>query len=443
VACLGAGLGACSGSIGNRDSGVVGGADARSGNDGSDAGFGADAVARGDSGEPSLSDGGPPNVGDATPGMDAAPFDAEPGRDGGLGPFYCSMGVQAAGASVPAGYCVRRFAQVGEARALVMASNGDLFVAAPSAPAPGGASNGPGAIVVLSDDNHDGVAELSTFVSGLDSVHGIAIGDGYLYYTTQTDVWRVPYTVGQRQATAPAEPFNLPASFAMGGRWTHGLARSVGGAIYASRGQYGSCDTNVASGEISSVASGGMMTAVATGFRNPMYLRCHPSEELCVAAELGEDGVPGAREKLVVIRAATNYGYPCCYTANDPSTTAQCATVTAEEESITLGDTPFGHDWERGVWGAPYQSALFIAKHGSFYSEPPWAGAGIGYFATDPTTHSPVGSYSEFVSGFGPGPGTTLKRPSDVTFGADGRMYFSDDMGNAVYWVAPTTLRVP
>ncbi len=58
----------------------------------------------------------------------------------------------------PAGFCVKLFATLAEPRSIVFAPNGDLFVAAPSMPTPGGASGGPGAIIVLSDDNHDGVA---------------------------------------------------------------------------------------------------------------------------------------------------------------------------------------------------------------------------------------------------------------------------------------------
>src|SRR5581483_9504378 len=68
----------------------------------------------------------------------------------------CAGGAAVPGATLPAGMCLQKYADVGEARALVFAPNGDLFVAAPSKGAPGGAEGGPGAIMVLSDDNHDG-----------------------------------------------------------------------------------------------------------------------------------------------------------------------------------------------------------------------------------------------------------------------------------------------
>jgi glucose/arabinose dehydrogenase len=48
-------------------------------------------------------------------------------------------------------------------------------------------------------------------------------------------------------------------------------------------------------------------------------------------------------------------------------------------------------------------------------------------------------SWQDFVGGFGPkedpkdGP---LKRPSDVTFSKDGRLFFADDIGGHVFFVA-------
>jgi glucose/arabinose dehydrogenase len=368
-----------------------------------------------------------------------APVDAE----GIAAPTFCSLGREVPGASVPAGFCLRRFASVIEARTLTIAPNGDLFVGAPSAATPGGSSGGPGAIVVLSDDDHDGVAEVSRFAEGLDDVHGIAIGDGYVYFSTISTIWRTPYTPGLRKEMGPRESLGLPARYGQGGRWTHGLARSVAGRLHTSRAQYGLCG-GTAGGEISVVTMGNM-NVVARGFRNPMYLRCHHQDELCAATELGEDGSPGAKEKLIGLRLDTDYGYGSCCNGRlspAPTATGPCNTVTAEDASFPLNDTPFGFDWERDSWPAPYKGGIFVALHGSFYSSPPWAGARIVYAHTDPGSHMPVENWRDFVTGFGP-MGGMLKRPSDVAFASDGRMFFSDDQGGAIYWAAPESLRRP
>jgi glucose/arabinose dehydrogenase len=373
------------------------------------------------------------------------PADLAPSVDHGPRPdvaanAFCALGADVPGAAVPDGFCLRRYAGVEEARTLTMAPNGDLFVGAPSKTTPGGAEGGPGAILVLSDDDHDGIAEVTTFAGGLSDVHGMSIKDGYLYFTTTTEVWRTPYISGQRKESGPRQGMGMPMRFGTGGRWAHGLAVSAGGKIFASRGEYSSCGPT-AGGEISAVDMGSS-TIVAKGFRNPMYMRCHFKDEVCAATELGEDQMPGAREKLIGLHPDTDYGYPCCYTKDRKVSVAPadaCVNVTQEDAEFVLSDTPFGLDWERGVWPAPYQNALFVALHGSFYSKPVWQGARLVYAQTNPTTHLPTEPWHDFLGGFGPD-AVILDRPSDVVFGPDGRMFFSDDQGGAVFWVAPLDL---
>jgi len=366
--------------------------------------------------------------------------------DANTGRTWCSLGTPVNGANVPSGFCLRKFADVPAARTLVFAPNGDLFVSSPFNGTPGGAGGGLGAIIVLSDDDKDGVGELHTFAEGgvLTSIHGIAIGDGSVFFTTDRTAFRTPYTDGQREETPNMRTnFNAPMRYDSS-RWTHGLAYSRNGVLYTSYGEFGQCGgTNM--GQILRVLPWGGMTTVATGFRNPMYMRCHPVDELCLAAELGEDQTPSAREKIVVIRSNTDYGYPCCHSTNWPYQTPDpdsCSNVVPEESSFPIGDTPFGLDWERGSWPLPYRNALFVALHGSFYSNPQWQNAGIVFSITNPRTHLPSGFWTPFVTGFGPG-GSALERPADVVFSEDGRMFFADDHGEAVYWVAPTTLRIP
>jgi glucose/arabinose dehydrogenase len=393
-----------------------------------------------------------PDVGPADTGP-IAPVDAPPlmnddapmaQEEAGVVPagYFCDLGSMVEGASVPGGFCLRRYADVKVARTMAFAPNGDLFVGAPSTGTAGGASGGPGAIVVLSDDNHDGVAEVSNFAEGISDVHGLTLGDGYLYFSTMNTVWRTPYTPGQRrEQDGKRQDLGVPSSFGSGGRWTHGLAHSVSGMLYASRGQYASCGTTPG-GEISRVGMG-QFSAVATGFRNPMYLRCHFRDDACAATELGEDGQPGAKEKLVGLRTtAADYGYPCCYSKDSAIPAAQpgsCGGIRQEDASFVLSDTPFGFDWEHDLWPEPYKGSVFVALHGSFYTQPAWAGARVVFARTDPMTHMPIEGWRDFVGGFGPG-GSVLERPSDVTFAPDGRLFFADDQGGGVYWIAPASL---
>jgi glucose/arabinose dehydrogenase len=363
-------------------------------------------------------------------------------------PTYCGRGADVPGVAPPAGFCLKYYAAVPEPRVIAFAPNGDLFVASPSRGTPGGASGGMGAILVLSDDDHDGLAETHMFLDNVEDVHGLALGGGFLYFTTQTSVWKTPYTDGLRAATGAPIDLKLPTAFGAGGRWTHGLAISQGGQLFASRGEYGQCAsmqaTRPTAGEISAVAADGSLTKVAWGFRNPMYLRCHFKDEVCAAMELGDDLHTGAREKMLVIKPNTNYGFPCCYTKGSPELTGQaCDDIATEEASFELAKTPFGFDWEPGNWPAPYKDGLFVALHGSAYSSPAWEGASIVFAPTSPTTHVPVQSWQDFLKAFSSAGGWPLSRPADVKFAPDGRLFFADDHGGHVFWIAPTTLQAP
>jgi glucose/arabinose dehydrogenase len=275
-------------------------------------------------------------------------------------------------------------------------------------------------------------------------VHGLVIGGGYVWFTTSGGVWRTPYVSGQRGETPGGrQQFSMPRNF-FGGRWTHGLARSPSGALYTTNADStGSmaCSSTRDDGHIFSVDDHGVATVVATGFRNPMYARCHFNSETCLASELGEDEQrPNAREKILRIRSGTWYGYPYCYAPNlveQAICPENCAQVVAEEASFPISNTPFGLDWERGMWPGQYRNALFVALHGSFYSPTPFEGASVVYTATD-ANHIPISTqdWHPFVTGFSRGPGP-LSRPADVAFSPDGRLYVADDTGHAIYWVAP------
>jgi glucose/arabinose dehydrogenase len=330
-------------------------------------------------------------------------------------------------------------------------------VSSPSTTTAAGHTGGRGEIVVLSDDNRDGTAEIHTFArGGLETVHGLDFSNGFLYFTTTDGIYRSPYASGQRAETpgsrqtvvgGPATA--LGAAYQRGGRWTHGLGASVNGRILATRGEYSSCmigpDGRSAPGigEVYEVATGAL-NRVASGFRNPMYARCHSCRDLCMVTEMGEDQTTGAVETLVVINNNQWFGYPCCFqrTTGPQASTGLCACMDEQQIKINLGDSPFGFDWERGAWPEPYRNGVFIALHGSFYL-PNYQGAGIMFLPTDPATGVPrnVAStrFLEATNGTGR---VSLERPSDIRFTRDGRMLISDDKGGAVYWVAPTTWRM-
>jgi hypothetical protein len=389
--------------------------------------------------------------------------------DGGaVGPVdrdFCTSGREVPGLTAPPGFCVRKYSNVRVARVMALAPNGDLFVAAPTNAFATGISGGPGSIVVLHDDERDGVIEETVFATGVNNVHGMVISGGYVYWTNDSLIERTPYTPGQRVERAGGRelviggmvpdgmggmmPDPLSSQFQRGGRQTHGLAASASGRIYATRGEYSSCSVGpggaqaAGTGEIYSVGMHSL-TRVLFGFRNPMYARCHFSRELCMVAELGEDQTTGAIEKLLVIPSAVQwFGYPCCYQRGigPLASSGACADVQQEAVSINLGDTPFGFDWERGRWPAPYRNGLFVALHGSFYTGN-FSGSGIVFLPTDPATGIPLRQApTRFLETTNGQPMPSLQRPTDVVFAPDGRMFVSDDYGGGIYMIAPRYTR--
>src|SRR6266853_159818 len=79
---------------------------------------------------------------DAAGSSDAGSSDA--GSDvNATDPTWCGRGTDVVGAKAADGFCLKHYASIGEARALVLAPNGDLFVAGPSRDTAGGAHGGP------------------------------------------------------------------------------------------------------------------------------------------------------------------------------------------------------------------------------------------------------------------------------------------------------------
>jgi len=391
------------------------------------------------------------------------------------GPKFCDLpGTDATDMIVPPEFCVREFTTtpIAESRVIRFAPNGDLFVAAPSMNTPGGAVDGPGAIMVLPDDDHDGRADsVLTFAgpfprngltacaplevdpNNLACVHGLLFNGDYLYFTRGDELRRFPYAKGARAAATPASQL-VAALGGEGGpemRWTHTLEQHPSGSIYVSRGRFESSACTVVErkkGAVLEVHVEGKAALplapemVADGFRNPMYLRCAPNScGDCYASELtGDswDGVKG-REKIALLRKDETWGYPCCVAPDLPAPGApgtDCSNVRREIAAVPLHDTPFGMDFDRGSFPAPYRHGLFMAIHGVVTS---FGSTGVLWLATDPKSLRPIGEPKVFIRGAGRPNG----RATDLVFAPDGRMFIADDTSGKIFWIAPRTLASP
>jgi glucose/arabinose dehydrogenase len=367
---------------------------------------------------------------------------------------------------LPVGYCAHYFGHAPTARQLRFAPDGRLFVASPTSPTTGGAGNGVAGIVILPDNDGDGVAdETITYLDQLPSTQGLMFNGGYLYFQDGVTVRRVPFQNGDIAPSGSAEAMTTVTVQQAPEHWPKLFDIAQDGTMYVTNGstQGETClSTRPIFGAIFKVAPDGGETEVARGFRNPIALRCEPDHDLCVALELALDysGGTGGREKLVPVHQGDDWGFPCCATQNLPyaSTTyddtgqvPNCSGVGVETDSFFVGHTPFGIDFETGKWPAPWGGRAFVTLHGVFGT---WQGARIVGIARDPSTGLPLPATDidggeadntnmmDFATGWDDGR-QDHGRPAPITFAPDGRMFVGDDQLGVVFWVAPVGLMMP
>jgi len=367
---------------------------------------------------------------------------------------FCDYGSDVAGVTVPDGFCIRKFANVPTPRVLWFAPNGDLFVSSPGKNTVGGAPSGASAIFLFRQTDPTKPPQQFTFASGVSyfSVHGVAVVGNTFYYTVEDAVYSVPYVSGSTEISNSNTPTrvailnsssdtNLP-------RFAHTLAVGTDGSIYVSRGQFDSMicpPSDLRLGGVLRIGSGHNLQGdvVVSGLRDPLFIRCEPWNA-CYAAELTGDTWEslGGSEKIIELHDGDSYGYPCCIapgiTNPELNVKADCSMVASPIHTFPVHNTPFGFDWERGKWPEPYRGAFFIGLHGAFGS---WLHTGLQWAQVDPVTHFPTGNTSDFATGFGRE--GAISRVGDVLFAPDGRLFFADDQGGAIYWIAPRSLSLP
>jgi len=356
---------------------------------------------------------------------------------------------------LPVGFCAHFYGNVGNPRQIKLAPGGELFVSSPTASTTGGGPNGTASIIVLPDDNHDGNADTPvTFLTSLPSTQGMLFTPGYFYYQDDPIIRRLPYTSGERVAPGPGDAvaditiYQDPS----GTHWPKTLDVADDGTIYVGNGGFQSdaCQQpEPFHGGILKLDGSEGGAPVAQGMRNPISVRCSHGHNLCFALELALDysGDAGGREKMVPIRQGDDWGFPCCATTNVPnygvSPVPDCSGIATDEVSWTIGDTPFGLEFEPGNWPAPWKGVAFVATHGAAST---WSGARVVAIALDGTTGLPLpgsdlggpdmGGMTDFATGWDD-KSFAHGRPAELAFAPDGRLFLANDRNGDILWIAP------
>jgi hypothetical protein len=357
--------------------------------------------------------------------------------------------------TLPDGFCVHTFGNVGNPRQIRFAPNGELFVASPTTGTTGGGPNGKAAILILADKDADGYADGApvTYLDSLPSTQGLLFAKGHFYYQNGTKILRVPYASGDHAPSGPAEQVVDVTLYTSSLHWPKTLDEGDDGTIYVTNGgdEGETCDP-------SRPFHGGVLIAdgstggkpIVKGCRNPIGMKCDRGHGHCFAVELAKDYTmnKGGREKLLPIRDGDDWGFPCCASKDLPypgvMPTPDCSATVADTVSFYIGDTPFSVDFSPATWPAPWGRNAIVPTHGAAGS---WSGARVVAVAMDPATDMPVpasnidgGVNSSGMKDFATGWDDLTQshgRPASVTFAKDGRMFLSNDTNGEIIWIAP------
>ena len=343
--------------------------------------------------------------------------------------------------NVPAGFRAELFATgLSHPRWMAVAPNGDVLLAESRA----------GQITLLRDADGDGRAEVRhSFADGLDSPHGLAIRDGWVCVGEETRVSRLPYRVGDLQASGPVEAVTGPRSLGSGGgHWTRNLTFSPDGTqIHVAVGSRG--NIQVEDPPRATVqqfrADGSGQATFASGLRNPVGIAFYPgTDDLYVVVNerdgLGDGLVP---DYLTRVQPGGFYGWPYSYTGSipDPNMGGRGADLAARaivpDVLFKSHSAPLGLVFYQGTqFPAEYRGDAFVALHGSWNSATP---TGYKVVRVPFRDGRPVGSYSNFATGFwveGRDRAGVIGRPAGLAVWNDGSLLVADDTGRAVWRIS-------
>lgn len=306
-------------------------------------------------------------------------------------------------------------------------------------------------VSLLRDADGDGTAELRTvFLKNLNSPFGMALVGDDLYVANTDAVLRFRYTEGQ---TAIAEPgvkvADLPAG-PLNHHWTKGLAAGKGGTrLYVSVGSNSNAGENGLDKEEQRAAileidpATGGSRVFASGLRNPVGIAFEPRTGVLWAVvnerdELGSDLVP---DYLTSVRDGAFYGWPWSYWGRhvdrrvQPENPAKVAQAVVPDYALGNHVAPLGLAFARGdLMPAALREGAFIGEHGS-WNRTPLSGYKVVFVPF--SDGRPNGPPVDVLTGFVDGNGDALGRPVGVAIDRAGALLVADDVGNAVWRVAP------
>lgn len=355
-------------------------------------------------------------------------------RMANIGPMLGSGAV--ADIAVPSGFEVTVFAEgLDGPRFSHVGPDGHLYVA----------DRGNDRVVRLPDANGDGVTDaVEVFADELDSVHSLVFHEGAWYVGVPSGVIRLEDTNGD--GTADSRTTLIDNYTPAGQHSTRTVAFLPDGRLLISAGS--TCNVcleddprRAAVTVYDSPVGQDQLTGeqiFATGLRNAVGLAVNPTTNQLWATNNGRDlmGDDLPPESIYIVEEGNNYGWPFCHSGDivdpDMGEPDSCDRVEPPAATMQAHVAPLGMTFYTGdSFPEEYHGDLFIALHGSWNRSEP-VGYSIVRLPLDngQPTRRPV---EDFAVGWLQDDNSASGRPVDVTVGADGALYVTDDKGGFVY----------
>jgi glucose/arabinose dehydrogenase len=391
------------------------------------------------------------------------------------------------GIALPDGFCAFVAANdLGIARHMTAAPNGDLYVALMARGGPGSPGTGGGGFVALRDADKNGRFEVKEMVSGA-STTGIALHNGYLYLAHPTTIERIKMTAGQLKPTGMPEVIviGLPSDRQHEDK---GIAFDGRGSLYINIGAPSNACQNpdrrpgvkgqdpcpllekhagiwkFDENKLGQTADSG--TRFATGLRqmpaitwhdNALYIAMHNRDQLDTFwpnAFTAKDNAERPAEALFrASKGGENFGWPYCfydYTmksfvlnpeyGGDGKQVGRCKEFTNPVAAYPAHWAPVDIMFYTGTqFPAKYRGGAFIAFHGSWNRSPmPQAGYNVTFQPFGKGQAS--GMFEVFAQNFAGKeplmqPNDAVARPDGVEQAPDGSLYISDSQKGTIWRV--------
>jgi glucose/arabinose dehydrogenase len=383
------------------------------------------------------------------------------------------------GITLPSGFCALVAADaLGAARHIVVAPNGDVYVALQGDGEKGG-------VVALRDTNGDGKFELQEhFGSG--SLTGIALRNGYLYVAGFHTVQRYKMTPGQLKPAEEPETVvtGLPGMPQHGDK---GLTFDGKGSLYVNVGApSNACQTRDRQAKSPGQDpcpilehNGGIWkfdenklgqkqedgTRFATGLRQMPAITWHDGalyiamnnrdqlDTLWPGTFTAKENAERPAEPLYRAVSGSNFGWPYCFYdygqkkfllnpeyGGDGKAVGRCSEFTPPVAAFPAHWAPLDIMFYSGKqFPARYRGGAFIAFHGS-WNRAPEEQAGYNVTFQPFSAGKPAGEFEVFAGGFTGkssllNPADAVARPDGVAEGPDGSLYITDSQKGKIWRV--------